>query len=77
MAFNFKGLWSNFHGPDVPGERDETWQFQFQPVIPFKALGHPNILRLTVPYQLGGRGDEGFTQISLFDLVIFNENWGR
>lgn len=77
MAFNFKGLWNDFHGPDIPGERDERWQFQFQPVIPFEALGQPNILRLTVPYQLGGRGDEGFTQISLFDLVIFNEDWGR
>jgi hypothetical protein len=77
MAFNFKGLWSDFHGPDVPGERDERWEFQFQPVIPFEALGHPNILRLTVPYQLGGRGDEGLQPVSLFDLVVFNEKWGR
>jgi hypothetical protein len=77
MAFNFKGLWSDFHGPDVPGESTERWQFQFQPVIPFEAFGHPNIFRATIPYQLGGRGDEGFSQISIFDLVVFNQEWGR
>ena len=77
MAFNFKGLWSNFHGPDVPGQQDDRWEFQFQPVIPFEALGRPNIFRATIPYQLGGRGDEGFEPISLFDLLVFNQKWGR
>jgi hypothetical protein len=77
MAFNFQGIYSTFHGPDVPGERDERWELQFRPVIPFEFLDHPNLLRLTIPYQIGGRGDEGWEPISVFDLFMFNEKWGR
>jgi hypothetical protein len=77
MAFNFKFAYGDFHGPGVPGQPDDIWIFQFQPVIPFTLLDTPNILRLTVPYQLAGRGDEGSLPITLFDLVIFNEKWGR
>ena len=76
MAFNFQGLYTGgFHGQSkLP---DDSWTLQFRPVIPFKAFDHPNILRLTVPYHLSGRGDEGFEPVSLFDLVVFNESWGR
>ena len=78
MALNFQTTWvGDYHGAAIPGEDDEAWSFQFRPVIPFEALGHPNILRATIPYQVGGRGDEGFGPITLFDLVVFNETWGR
>jgi opacity protein-like surface antigen len=78
MAFNFQGTYvGGYHGSSIPGEADDAFQFAFRPVIPLEFLGKPNILRLTIPYQTGGRGDEGFGPISLFDLVVFNEKWGR
>jgi hypothetical protein len=78
MALNFQGIYvGDFYGAGIPGQPDDRFTFQFRPVIPFTFLGHPNILRATVPYQLDGRGDEGCGPISLFDLVVFNEKWGR
>jgi hypothetical protein len=59
MVFNFKFAYGNFDGPSVPGQPDDIWTFQFQPIIPFTLPDKPNILRLTVPYQLAGRSDEG------------------
>lgn len=77
MALNFQATFTDFHGPTPPGETDEQYTLQFRPVIPFELFGQPNILRATIPYQVGGRGDEGGSTISLFDLVVFNESWGR
>jgi hypothetical protein len=78
MAMNFQLLHTtDFHGAPLLGEADHQTTFQFRPVIPWEASGRPNILRATVPYQIGGRGDEGFGSISVFDLIVFNENWGR
>lgn len=78
MALNFQTLYTGgFHGPGIPSQPDDQLTFQFRPVIPFEAFGRPNIFRATIPYQLDGRGDEGFKPISLFDLVVFNEDWGR
>lgn len=77
MALNFQTLYTGgFHG-DAPSLDDDRWTLQFRPVIPFEAFGKPNILRLTVPYQVDGRGDEGWGPVSVFDLVVFNESWGR
>ena len=78
MAMNFQTTYvGGYHGAGIPGEANDAWLFTFRPVIPFEFLGKPNILRLTLPYQVGGRGDEGFGPISIFDLVVFNESWGR
>jgi hypothetical protein len=67
---------NGFHGPSN-GEPDDQTTLKLQPVIPFAALGHPNILRMTLPYQIGGRGEEGFSVITVFDLIVFSESWGR
>lgn len=78
MAFNLiTGYTGAFHGPEVPGERDDQWTVKFQPVIPFKAFGHNNIMRVILPYQVGGRGDEGLGDVSVFDIVTFDRSWGR
>ena len=76
MALNFQSTWNNYHG-DLPGNADDTWEFAFRPVIPFTFLEHPNIFRATIPFQTGGRGEEGFEAITLFDLFMTNESWGR
>jgi len=77
MAFNFLGTYTaSFHG-DGEGLPDDSLSFTFRPAIPFNFLDHPNLLRLTVPYQVGGRGQEGFAPVSVFDLFMFNQSWGR
>lgn len=78
MALNFQSIYiGSYHGADLPGEADEALVFQFRPVIPFEFLGHPNILRATIPFQSCGRSDEGFGPISLFNLFVLNQSWGR
>jgi hypothetical protein len=78
MAFNFiTDYVGAFHGDGPPGSDDDAWALSFRPVIPFTAFGAANILRLTMPYQLAGRGAEGLKDVSLFDLVVFNQAWGR
>ena len=78
MAFSLIGTYTaSFHGPDLPGQADDRWQLKFQPVIPFQAFGTSNILRLSMPYQIAGRGDDGLEDVTLFDLVVFNQDWGR
>jgi hypothetical protein len=57
---------------------DETgYQLKFQPVIPFKAWGVANILRMTVPYEISGPGPEGLKDLTIFDMVILPQSWGR
>jgi hypothetical protein len=70
MAFNLLGAYiSSFHGPDVPDDRRTTLTFRL--VVPYAAFFIPNILRLTMPCQVAGRGeeelkdDDGFEQFSL------------
>ncbi len=77
MAFNFLGNYTGGFYGDAPGLPDDSWSLTFRPAIPFEFLDHPNLLRLTVPYQLSGRGQEGFGPISVFDLFMFNQSWGR
>jgi hypothetical protein len=78
MAFNLITNYTGaFHGPDVAGERDDQWEVSFRPAIPFKAFGYNNIMRLTVPYQVGGRGEERMGDVSLFDIVVLERSWGR
>jgi hypothetical protein len=59
------------------GQPDNQTTVKFQPVIPFVAFGHANILRMTLPYQLGGRGEEGFSSLTVFDLIVFPASWGQ
>ncbi len=77
MSFNIIGDYTGaFYGPDN-GRSGDAFDLTFRPVIPFKAFGKPNILRMTVPYQVDGRGGNGINTVSLFDLVIFGQQWGR
>ena len=77
MAFNFIADYTGaYHGPNS-GQASSGLDLTFRPVIPFDAFGKPNILRLTVPYQASGRGNDGLGAVSLFDLVILEKSWGR
>lgn len=76
MAMNFIADYTgSFHGRDT-GD-DDAFGVTFRPAIPFTAFGKANIMRLTIPYQVGGRGDDGLGDVSIFDIVVTNESWGR
>ena len=73
MAFNVIGeLTTSYHGLD-----DDGFTLKFQPVVPFRAWNVSNILRVVVPYQTSGPGDEGLKSVSIFDLVVLPQKWGR
>jgi hypothetical protein len=73
MAFNFiNDFRTSFYGMD-----DDGFEFRFQPVVPFRAWKVSNILRLVVPYQVSGPGDEGLKSVTIFDLVVLPQTWGR
>ena len=56
---------------------ENGYLLRFQPVLPFKAWGVANILRMTVPYQVSGPGPEGLNDLTIFDMVILPQSWGR
>ncbi len=73
MAFNMKEEYS----PALYGVPGSNSDFLFQPVIPFVAWGVPNLLRATVNYNTSGFAGTGLNNVSIFDLIVFNEKWGR
>lgn len=56
---------------------EDGYQLKFQPVLPFQAWGVANILRMTVPYQVSGPSPEGLGDVTIFDMVILPQSWGR
>jgi hypothetical protein len=73
MSFGFvNDFHTSFYDVD-----DKGFEFRFQPVVPFRAWGASNILRVVVPAQGSGPGNEGLKDVSIFDLVIVSQHWGR
>ena len=73
MQMNFIGdVRTSFYGFD-----DGGFEFRFQPVIPFNAFGYDNLLRVVVPYQMSGLGADGLKSVSIFDLIVMEQTWGR
>ena len=73
MAFNFiNDFRTAFTGADGNG-----FEFRFQPVVPFRAFKTSNILRVVVPYQGTGPGTEGLKDVTIFDLIVLPQKWGR
>ena len=56
---------------------EDGFAVRFQPVVPFKAWGVSNILRMTVPFQVSGPARSGLGDVTIFDLVILPQSWGR
>ena len=73
MSFNLiNNFTTSYHGLD-----DSGYTFKFQPVVPFRAWRTANILRVVVPYQTSGPGDAGLKSVTIFDLVVLPQKWGR
>lgn len=62
----------SFHGVD-----GSAGSSQFQTVIPFRAWGTSNILRATVNYTNSGPAPDGLSDVTIFNLVVFDKPWGR
>ena len=74
MSFQLNDWYTaSFHGID-----DSANQVVFRAAIPF-ALGDTNhIFRITQPYFTSSpSGATGFADTTIFDLVVFNQPWGR
>ena len=41
------------------------------------AWDHVNLLRASIPYEVDNPGGEGLGTVQIYDLVVFNESWGR
>lgn len=73
MSFNFiNDFRTSFYDLD-----DSGYEFRFQGVIPFRVWGASNILRVVTPFQVNGPGEEGLKDVTLFDLLVFDQSWGR
>ena len=65
---------SDFHG--LPGEDANT--AVLRAVVPFQTGDLKNIFRATIPVITDNPvTDAGLSDITLFDLVVFNQSWGR
>ncbi len=62
----------SFHGMD-----GSAGSSQFQTVIPFRAWGTSNILRATVNYTNSGPAPDGLSDVTIFNLLVFDKPWGR
>ena len=67
------------HAPEEAGlPEDDAHTLVLRPVIPFRAFGLEQIFRLTVPYALDSAHDvKGLDAVEAFDLVVFEQSWGR
>jgi hypothetical protein len=63
--------------PDGTPVGGTGYDLKFQPVLPFRAWGVNNILRMTVPFHVSGPGPTGLDDVTIFDLLIFPQAWGR
>ena len=60
---------------DVDGSSN---QLVFRSALPFEVAGVPNIFRITAPYFTSTPSHvDGFGDVTVFDLVVFNQTWGR
>ncbi|MFO8152948.1 hypothetical protein [Thioalkalivibrio sp.] len=62
----------SFHGID-----GSAGTSQFQTVIPFRAWDTSNILRATVNYNNSGPAPGGLSDVTIFNLLVFDRPWGR
>jgi hypothetical protein len=78
MSFGFNANYvGDYYGAAASGQENDSTTLSFRPGIPFKAFGTNNILRITLPYLVDGRGTKGLGDVSLFDVVTSSHSWGR
>ena len=75
MAFQI-GDWNSFRYHNLDDGHDNT--VALRAAIPFKTGGISHIFRVTAPIVTDNPFlDSGLSDLTMFDLVVFNESWGR
>jgi hypothetical protein len=63
--------------PDYHGVDDTSNQLIFRAAIPFDVGPTKHIFRVTQPYQTSGPRGGGWVDTTVFDLMVFDQSWGR
>ncbi|WP_018969200.1 hypothetical protein [Rubritalea marina] len=70
------GVWSTVNYHNLPNESSHT--LNVRSAVPFQLGGTNHIMRVTVPVLLdGGLTSSGLSDITVFDLMVFDQSWGR
>ena len=74
MSFQLNDWYTaSYHGLD-----DSANQIVFRAAIPFDLAGTQHIFRVSQPYATSSlTGRTGFVDTTIFDLMVFNQPWGR
>lgn len=73
MSFHLSDWYTaSYHGLD-----DTANQIVFRAVIPFDLGATKHIFRVTQPYATSGPVGGGLIDTTIFDLVVFDQSWGR
>jgi hypothetical protein len=69
---------NDWYTANLHGTGGSANQVVFRMAIPFMLADTPNIFRVTQPYVTSSpSGATGFTDTTVFDLVVFGAPWGR
>jgi len=63
--------------PDYHGVDDTSNQLILRAAIPFDVGSTKHIFRVTQPYQTSGPRGGGLVDTTVFDLMVFDQSWGR
>jgi hypothetical protein len=73
MSFQLNDAYvADYHGLD-----DTSNQLTFRAAIPFNVGATKHIFRVTQPYQTSGPSGGGWVDTTVFDLMVFDQSWGR
>jgi len=73
MSFQLSDVYTaSYHGLD-----DTANQVVFRAAIPFDLGATRHIFRVTQPYATSGPAGGGLIDTTIFDLVVFDQSWGR
>ena len=67
----------NKYSPSLWGVKDRQNDVDTLLAVPFKFLGHLNILKATIPYNTSSAsGNRGLSDVTIFDVMILPQKWG-
>ena len=72
ISFSLNDWYSGQHGSD-----DRLNQVVLRAVLPFSVAGTHHIFRVTQPFVTSSPGRTGAGDMTVFDLMVFGEPWGR
>jgi hypothetical protein len=68
---------SDWYTPSYHGLDETSNQLVFRAALPFDLDGTKHIFRVTQPYSTSGPAGSGLIDTTVFDLVVFDQPWGR